>query len=134
MSEYKELNNKIWYRGGDGFTIEIVCHLRGFDITGFGEYTWNVYVYLQNSHSLFHKILENYHEDVSKYISFHGGCTFSEWSSSFLKEYKKLGCDYIHFGDERFSFMSTPEEAKEIFDDADKLFEFFNNYKKDESC
>ncbi len=49
----------------------------------------------------------------------------------------QVGADYNHLHDGAFTYMGTPEEAHQVFADADKLFawlgrdaEFFNNIER----
>jgi hypothetical protein len=121
----------IWIRKGENFLIEVVRWEKmtqevheemrrkiGLDD---GRFVWNIYCYIYPKHRLFNEILQ---EEDCPINCFHGGQTLAHWhiKADGTVTAKQYGCDYAHWGDEHFSFMEQPEEATEIFNDAEDLF------------
>lgn len=92
---------------------------------------WNVYVYIYPEHPLFKeiegiKINSSWQCPFSEY--FHGGCSF------FRRHYNdrgeitsfQFGSDYNHLGDDMFSYYKSEDDAREVFLDAEKLFNYMN--------
>ena len=122
-----------WSRRGKNFTMQIVrwetmseesFNKMNLDIgTYTGRYVWNVYFYLFPKHRLFAETIEDDMNDCPV-NNLHYGCTFSRWHYNEDGEItaKQYGCDYNHYTDERFSFIKNIEDAYEIFNDAEDLF------------
>lgn len=98
-----------------------------------GTNRWCVYVYCYPGHKffasfstpgLFRKEMES--------IPFHGECTFFEYhyDQGNIVTSVQIGADYDHGGDERFTHMSTKEEAEVVFRDADDLLRWMNEKEK----
>lgn len=87
-------------------------------------------------HSLFERLSQpedtKYGADYSNlYIGYmHGGVTFCEkyYNKDGKVLYVKVGCDYQHYGDERYMSISKFEDAGSIKWDAEKLYEWLENY------
>lgn len=118
MSKYR--HKKVWDKNGEYFCVEVV--LWG---TEYGRNMWNIYCCIYPQHKLFDELRNEY--DMNDH--FHGGCTYYQWYYGEGGELlsKKYGCDYVHCTDERFSKMKTPEEAEEVFRDAENLFTYLSN-------
>lgn len=131
LKEYK--HKETWGRRGNNFYVEVVrweiMSAEKFDEykqkwgSDTGRFVWNVYCYLYPNHPLFNASEK---EDMfdCPVNSFHGGSTFAEW---YRKEdgtvsCKKYGCDYNHYQDEDFTHMESPNDAYEVFMDAENLF------------
>jgi len=132
-----EWNKKeVWNIRGDNCYIEVVNSKRKIPdelkVWEEGENSWFVYAYIYENHPLFKKFDgDSIFQDAANNLPLHGGCTFICYSGdgkSFLSV--KVGADYKHLHDDRFSNYETQEDAKEVFDDAKKLLEYLNiNYK-----
>ena len=126
----------VWKTNGKNFSINIVRWTSKeqsmFD-QELGENKWNIYANIYKKHPAFPLIGESIY-DVPEEIEtlFHCGCTFNMWFYNNKSEpcSKKIGCDYSHLGDEKFSFMTDREDAKEVFEDAIYLFNKLEEMEK----
>ncbi len=118
----------VWKTNGKNFSVHVVrCTSKRqsmFD-EELGENEWNIYVNIYKKHPAFPLVGESIY-DVPEEITalFHGGCTFISWCYDSKSEpyKKKIGCDYCHLGDDKFSLMMHREDAKDVFEDAINLF------------
>jgi hypothetical protein len=98
------------------------------------KYNWNLYCYLYPEHPLFETFkTESYDQEGVGFFDWHGGATLLEfcygrkkWLEKFSVEdvphrtAVKIGCDYMHHGDDAFSEWETPSpvllaHARELF-------------------
>ena len=116
--QYKEE----WERRSKLFVI-VVCR---WSYVGSRKNNWNIYCYIFPEHPLFKTLIES--TVYSPPIDFHGGCTYFKWFRNEQGEVtsKQYGCDYSHYGDESFDNYMTPEQASEVFYDAEELFRFLS--------
>lgn len=90
-----------------------------------------MYFYIFPKHAMFSRLSKLpeylYHLDTSEiYVeNMHGGITFSEkaYDRNGNVKYVKIGCDYQHYGDERYMEIGSFEEAGSIQWDAKNLYE-----------
>lgn len=125
-------HKETWSRRGKDFLIEVVRwetmteeiykKLQKDIGLNNGRYVWNIYCYIYSKHKLFDAILGEEYEDCP--VPFHGGCTLSQWNrkQDGTVTSKQYGCDYNHYQDEHFTFIEKPEEAYEVFNDAEEIF------------
>ena len=94
---------------------------------------WNVYVYIYPDHPMFDKIEEERIRLVS--LPLHGGVSYHEWfyNSTGAAICKKIGSDYQHAHDSRFTGYSTEDEAWEVFKDAEVLIQFMESEGQNEN-
>lgn len=130
----KEWQHKdVWRKSGNAFSVEIVHWFSPEFSSGDRIYPrkehWNIYAHLMPKHPLFseYNLAEDYPEGP---IPFHGGVTWflvhrnlagTEITSL------EIGCDYAHCQDERFEEYATPEQAWEVFADAQGIFDMLND-------
>lgn len=97
-----------------------------------GQWSWCMYAIFPQSHKLYSEV------ELPEQFDWHGGVTYDhihdsrftvvsyDWQKPF--SYRKIGCDYQHWGDERFSHMSPSEGVPvEIRLDVKNLFEAISN-------
>ncbi len=125
MSEW-ELSLQ-YFKRGENFTIEVHRHSVLMASYGQGVWRWCVYVYVFPTHPLYDSfdVEEGLSGDFDE-MPLHGGCTYFKM----FGETKKIGCDYNHAWDERYTHMETMEDASSIFRDADQLFNYFQERSK----
>jgi hypothetical protein len=108
-----------WKYYGVSFDVEVV-HWR---LANSLYNRWNVYAYVYPEHRLFSEIGDRFGEVPD--LPFHGGVTLIQFT--YDKDgnvtCKKIGSDYTHVGDDRFENYEEEDSAREVFHDADKLFE-----------
>lgn len=122
-------------RKGILFTIEI-CRLSVEDYDPYkefsrGENRWFVYAYLYPNHPLWEFLKEKSTDNPSWLfnLNVHGNMSYySVWKDvkCNVTSYE-LGWDYNHPGDDRFTYYKTPEEARSVFCDADRLYSILSN-------
>lgn len=132
IKDYK--HKEIWCRRGKDFQIEIVRwetmseeqynKMKSIGAAFNGRFIWNVYCYIYPNHRLFNVPKE---EDLCDcpVNNLHGGCTFAQWHRNTEGNImsKQYGSDYNHYHDEHFTYIERPEDAFEVFNDAQELFE-----------
>lgn len=101
---------------------------------GSDKYNWNLYCYIYPDHPLFDTFqTEDYDQGSVQFFDWHGGATLMEfcygrkkWNEKISAEDMphrtavKIGCDYMHHGDDEFSYWETPcprlmADARELF-------------------
>lgn len=118
----KYMHEEKWIRRGEHFCIEVIrWEIKELETI---EYIWNVYCYIYPGHKLFDRLLEEDISDGRIIKSFHKGCTYCMWYRAAKGNVlsKQYGSDYSHYGDDEFLRIKNPEDAYEVFIDADKLF------------
>lgn len=93
---------------------------------------WNVYAYIYPKHRLWDGFEgPDMFQPAANNLPLHCGPTFLEYhigqdGQDGKVEYLKVGSDYRHLGDERFSHYETREDALEVFQDAEELFTYLS--------
>ena len=92
-------------------------------MSGEGPHRWNIYAIIREKHPLFARLTE---DRLAKWdLPMHGGATFHdeiETRNAFgTHRALKIGCGYHRLGDERFTHMATAGDAREVFEEADRL-------------
>jgi hypothetical protein len=127
MIEYNK--SESWATRGDNFCIE-VKHWKSGDSN-----RWNVYAHIFEEHPIFKDI------EKQKNLTLHWGPTYHKlktvddiekhkWSK--LSKTITIGSDYAHLYDERFEMFSTKEDAWEVFEDAEILFNELQGEQKND--
>ena len=127
MENYKKID--VWKREGKDFLIEVKHSTTTPYLDFEGRNKWFIYAYLYPKHNKFGEFVsEEIYQDATEYMPLHGGCTYcKKHIDSFVNITSiQVGCDYQHYGDENYSFMSDEEEAQSVFYDANKLFEYLS--------
>ncbi|PRF08632.1 hypothetical protein C6Q07_11055 [Burkholderia multivorans] len=90
-----------------------------------GPHRWCVYAYIYPSHPHFASFSgPNIWQDATTVLPLHGGCTLLEYPMYDGKIASvKVGADYHHLHDTRFTHYATADEARLVFEDADELFD-----------
>jgi hypothetical protein len=134
MSEIKDApegwdHKDVWRRRGKDFLIEVTRHSVDFVDHWEGPNRWAVYAYIYPKHPHF-GVFDGPHiwQDATSVLHLHGGCSFLEYPMYDGKVTSvKVGADYHHLHDDRFTNYATPAEAHEVFSDANELFEQLQN-------
>ena len=99
-----------------------------------GCQVWNVYAYIYQNHRLFDSFKgSDMFQPASSALPLHYGPTFLEYNSNENGgiAYVRVGSDYRHQGDERFTNCKTREAAWEVFQDAEELFTYLSTNPED---
>ena len=123
----------LWHIRSKAFAIEISL-THGVTSPEKGPYRWNVYAYIYPTHPHFAKFTdEEVWQEAATALPLHGGATFLRWFCGQNGEPHciQVGSDYAHAWDDEFSFFSSPEEASQVFADAEELFHWLENYDLD---
>ncbi len=130
------LNIHLKYLLGKNHTIEIrrideckktIATLQELGLSS-PKYKWFIYICLFKTHSLFpffeNVTSENYFSADTK-VEMHGGVTFFQRQYNDAAELTsvKIGCDYQHYGDDRFG---EEEDSATVYEDAKELHIFLN--------
>ncbi|MCW3676250.1 hypothetical protein [Burkholderia cenocepacia] len=125
--EFAYRHKDVFHRDGKGFLIEVSRHtspvMHEFDSEGPNR--WCVYAYIYPSHPHFASFSgPNIWQDATTVLPLHGGCTLLEYPMYDGKVTSvKVGADYHHLHDTRFTHYATADEARLVFEDADELFD-----------
>jgi len=118
--KYKE----IWGRREDDFFIEVV-RWNSEDILEGEISIWNIYCYIYPSHKLFNELTD---ESIfgAEILNFPGRCAYCRFHRNTNGEIasKQYGNDYNPIWDEEIRKINNPEEAYEVFNDAEDLYNF----------
>lgn len=130
---------ELWSRRGDQFCVEVSRHEAPLSELSpeLGEHRWCVYAYIYPKHPHFQKFdgTDYFFQDACAELPLHGGVISS---ASYLRYHYagggqttciQVGADYNHLQDEHFTHL-TPEEAGEVFRDADRLFDWLTDAKQ----
>lgn len=130
MSEIKHTPDNwrhvdVWHRKGKDFLIEIrrhSAHVAEFESEGPNR--WCVYAYIYPKHPHFAAFSgSSIFQDAGAQLHFHRGPSYLEYPMYEGKVTSvKVGADYHHLHDERFTHYVTAADAREVFDDAEELF------------
>jgi len=113
-----------WRRHGKDFLIVVSRHNGTAEPYGKGPNRWAVYAYIYPKHLHF-AAFNGPHmwQEATGVMPLHGGASLLEYPMYEGKVTSvKVGADYDHLHDERFSHLGTMEEAYEVFGDAEELF------------
>lgn len=127
MSDWEKKD--LWRRSGDGFLVEVSRHDAHSDLH-VGPHRWCVYAYVYPSHPHFKAFdgTEDMWQPATGALPLHGGCTFlrAHRNAAGVITSWQVGADYNHLYDERFTRHATPEQAREVFADAEELFRWLS--------
>lgn len=117
-----------WKQRGQHFTVEVKHWIAPGEAThDDGRNSWNVYAYIRYGHPLFAGFQGgNLWQEAATSLPLHCGPNFLEWSygSDGKPICVKVGSDYHHLGDDHFSFIDSPSDAREVFRDAEMLYDW----------
>jgi len=114
-----------WRRQGKDFLIVISRHSSNLVDHYEGPNRWAVYAYIYPAHSNFSSFKGPDMWQSATDIGFHGGCTMLCYHYDESGKVMSIQCggDYNHLHDGRFTDMGSSADAREVFSDADALFE-----------
>lgn len=122
-----------WSReSGDGFTVEVknveIERIPGVLYRANG---WFIYAYVHNTHPYFNTLMRQKGLDSGGELGMHWGCTYrrDHRNDEGAVTCIQVGCDYRHYGDEYYESLETKEEAGEVFEDANRIFNILGNWK-----
>lgn len=121
-----------WIRDGKYFAVEVFHSFSEFAAkmgreVGFnddGGHRWHVYAYIYPNHPHFAAFdSDSLDQDAAMALPFHRYPSYvSRPFYNGKQTCVKVGSDYNHLHDERYTKMSTASEATSVFRDADELF------------
>lgn len=124
-----------WHKRGQDFLIVVKRHSVFHNDPMEGPHRWCVYAYVYPSHPYFGKFLPDgsMTQDACCAMPLHSYPSYfrAHWDreveaiTSF-----QVGADYNHLHDDRFTHHKTPEDAYEVFDDAQQLFDWLKERVK----
>jgi hypothetical protein len=130
MSEVQWDHKEEWHRRGSNFLVVVKHHTVNPPESPAnpygGPHRWNVYAYIYPKHPRFKKFKgRDMWQDAAIELHFHCGPSFLRWHYDDNKEPTsvQVGSDYSHLHDDRVADFATKDEAWEVFDDADQLFD-----------
>lgn len=125
MSAEQYSHKDVWSRSGSNFAVQVTRHSTSSIDDHEGPNRWAVYAYIYPKHPHF----ANFEgpamwQDAAAQLHFHRGPSLLEYPMYEGKVTSvKVGADYHHLHDDRFTHYSTSKDAHEVFADADELFE-----------
>lgn len=122
-----------WKVSGENFTIVVSRHAGSADC-GDGPNRWCVYAYIYPKHPYFSKFDGPFmYQDAANAMPLHGGPTFFKYQMHGEKiSSVKVGCDYNHYQDTHFTHYATTEEAYQVFEDAEDLYNWLYGIENNE--
>ena len=121
-----------WYEKSETFTVE-VKHWISYGSFENGEFNeekitnhWNVYLHVFPKHPFFDKFKEQYNNEPFL-DTLHYGCTYFKFDRDASGKImaKHFGSDYQHLHDEHYESVNNPKNAREVFFDAECLYNDF---------
>lgn len=130
----------MWHRRGKNFLVEVYHHTvpqteLESDMArwgGEGPHRWAVYAYIYPDHPRFAMFNgPDLWQEATQGLALHGYCSLLNYPMYEGKVTSvKVGADYHHLHDEHFTRYATKEEAAEVFNDADQLFDILQAQAK----
>jgi hypothetical protein len=125
MNFAKEWSHKDeWRRSGEHFLVVVSRHAVQVDEEfGEGPHIWCVYAYIYPEHPHF-AAFNGPHmwQDAASMMPFHRGPSYLDYPTHEGKVTSvKVGADYNHLYDDRFTHYATAEDAYSVFSDAQDL-------------
>jgi hypothetical protein len=126
-----------WKRRGKGFLVMVSRH-SGVHDEDIGPYRWCVYAYLYPNHPHFAEFDgDRIWQPAALAMPFHFGATlvsyhYSAKDGNYSVTSVQVGADYNHLHDGRFTHMETPDDARQVFSDAEELFSWLQSKSKSE--
>lgn len=119
-----------WKLFGKNYLVAITRHTESA-FAGDGEHRWCVYAYIYPKHPHFSNFSgADMWQDSATCLPLHGGPTYLEYPMYNGEVTSvKVGCDYNHLHDTYFTHCATKEEAYEVFEDAEILYNFLKRLK-----
>ena len=122
-----------WRKHGKDFLIVVERFNAPTDAYGDrGQHRWCVHAYIYPKHLHFAAFNgPQMGQEATGVMPLHGGASLLEYPMYEGKVTSaKVGADYDHLHDEEFTHMATKEEAWEVFQDADMLFDWLQAFSR----
>jgi len=123
---------ELWRKFGANFLVEISRHEEPARFPSGcydepGPHRWCVYAYIYPKHPHFAAFdgSEDMFQEAACALPLHAGPSFCRKHLNAKGEVTayQVGADYNHLYDDQFTRSGTPDEAIQVFNDADQLFE-----------
>lgn len=114
-----------WHRRGQDFLV-VVKHYTVDRVISEGVHRWNVYAYIYPGHPRFAKFDgPAMFQPAANALHLHRGPSFLKWhrDDNMQVTSVQVGSDYNHLHDGAFTLAETPEQAAQVFSDAEQLFD-----------
>lgn len=126
MTKWK--HKEEWHQRGNNFLVVVKRHTKQVDEINPSEVSqcWCVYAYIYPEHLIFEKFEgDSMCQAATDPMPLHGGCSYLQWhrDANGNPTSVQVGADYNHLYDEEFTHYATPEDAYDVFRDADALFQ-----------
>ena len=136
MSDWNR--KELWRKWGKNFSVEVSRHEEAAPKDGCcydseGPHRWCIYAYVYPGHPLFAGFDATKGMWEQPHMPGHGGVSYYRPhidSKTGAITSHQLGWDYHHLHDWRFTQMATPEDAREVFGDAQELFDYLETAAK----
>lgn len=129
MSDKYWSHKDAWKRSGQNFLVEVSRHdveRSSFSDIEDGRHRWCVYAYIYPKHPHFAKFEGGQMwQDAACALPLHCGPSYLRYHHDDNGNVTsvQVGADYNHLHDNEFTHYSTKEEASEVFEDAESLFD-----------
>jgi hypothetical protein len=123
MSEWDHKDE--WWKRGKDFLVVVKRH-NGTSDAFCGPNRWNVYAYIYPEHPHFAKFDgPDMWQEAATAMPLHKYPSLLEYPMYEGKVTSvKVGSDYHHLHDDRFTHYATEADAREVFEDARRLFDW----------
>ena len=126
MSDNSKWDHKDeWRRRGKNFSVLVSRHTALADRET-GPNRWCIYAYLYPMHPHF-SVFDGHsiYQHAAEIMPLHCGASMVDFPMRNGKITAiQVGCDYHHLYDDVYSFIETKEDACQVFEDADTLFDW----------
>lgn len=124
MSKWRHKDE--WKQAGNGFLVVVSRHSVAISDDYTGPQRWCIYAYIYPAHPMFSSFSgPDMYQDAACALDMHAGPSLLNWHYNEAKEPTsvQVGCDYNHLHDEVYTHLASPEQAREVFADAQALFD-----------
>lgn len=126
-----------WRKFGRGFMVIVSRHnaRSSLDLDE-GPHRWCVYAYIYPKHPYFARFNgPHMWQEAATRMPLHGYPSLLEYPMYDGKITSvKVGADYNHLHDDRFTHYATQDDAAEVFSDADELFVWLSDRAQSGNC
>lgn len=115
-----------WWQRGQNFLVVVRRWASNFEDSFEGPHRWAVYAYIYPKHPYF-AAFNGPHmwQEAATAMPFHSYPSLLEYPMyEGAISAVKVGSDYHHLHDDRFTHYATKEEAREVFNDAQELHDW----------
>ena len=121
-----------WRQRGKDFLVVVSRHQEAPSPYHLDEglHRWAVYVYVYPPHRLFASFKgPDVRQPAVETFPLHSGPSLLRWHYDGIGAplSVQVGADYNHLHDTRFTHYATPDAAREVFRDADRLFDYLGH-------